>query len=209
MSNDALPPIDQVSVADRPANLPVPRVETRDGRKALVVGNYVQSVAVTADHPFDVWDACIPRRRLPWRALILGAGGGTIAHLLTRRCGPIRIVAVERDPAVARLAREEFGLGRLPNVELVVADAFAYVAACPESFDLICVDLYTGGAIAHGTLATGFLHQIAACLTPGGIAAFNLFTTKRIPAQLHRLERVFTLVDRIEVGGNLVVHATR
>ncbi len=187
----------------------VPRVEERDGRKALVVGNYVQSVAVGEDHVFDVWDAFIPRKRLPWRALILGAGGGTIASLLTQRCGPIRIVAIERDPAVARLAREEFGLAHLNNVALIEADAFVWVETCEETFDLICVDMYVAGELAHGTLATPFLRQIARLLTPGGTAAFNLFKTKRLDEQIHRLSRVFNIADRIEIGGNVVIHARR
>ncbi len=191
------------------ANEALPHVEERDGRKALVVGNYVQSVSVENDHPFDVWDAFIPRHRLPWRALILGAGGGTIATLLTRRCGPIRIVAIERDAEVARLARDEFGLARLDNVELIEADAFAWVATCTETFDLICVDMYVAGEIAHGTLATAFLRQIAALLTPGGVAAFNLFLTKRLPEQTQRIERVFNIIDRIQVGGNIIVHVMR
>ncbi|MBA3822881.1 MAG: methyltransferase domain-containing protein [Ktedonobacterales bacterium] len=187
----------------------LPHVEDRDGRKALVVGDYVQSIAVEDDHPFDVWDAFIPRHRLPWRVLILGAGGGTIATLLTQRCGPIRIVAIERDPAVARLAREEFGLIHLDNVELIEADAFTWIETCTEAFDLICVDMYVAGEIAHGTLATPFLRQIAALLTPGGIAAFNLFSSKRITEQLHRLARVFNIVERIPIGGNVVVHVMR
>jgi spermidine synthase len=186
-----------------------PRVEDRDGRRALVVGGYVQSIVVGDDHAWDVWDAFIPRRRLPWRALILGGGGGTIATLLTRRCGPIQIVAVERDPAVARLAREEFGLDQLANVEVIEADAFAWVETCERAFDLICVDMYVAGELAHGTLATPFLRQIARLLTPGGIAAFNLFKTKRLPEQIHRLSRVFNIVDKIEIGGNVVVHVMR
>lgn len=187
----------------------VPTVEERDGRKALVVGGFVQSIAVGDDHAFDVWDAFIPRKRLPWRALILGAGGGTIAQLLTRRCGPIQITAIERDPAVARLAREEFGLAHMAHVTLVEADAFAWVTACAGSFDLICVDMYVAGEIAHGTLATAFLREIARLLTPGGTAAFNLFKTKRLPEQIHRLSRVFTIADRIVIGGNVVVHCLR
>lgn len=187
----------------------LPTVEERDGRKALVVGGYVQSIAVAEDHVFDVWDAFIPRQRLPWRALILGAGGGTIATLLTQRCGPIRIVAIERDAAVARLARDEFGLAHLTNVELIEADAFAWVETCDETFDLICVDMYVAGEIVHGTLATPFLRQIARLLTPGGIAAFNLFKTKRLGEQIHRLRRVFNIAAQIEIGGNVVVHARR
>jgi spermidine synthase len=187
----------------------VPTVEERDGRKALVVGGYVQSIAIADDHEFDVWDAFIPRKRLPWRVLILGAGGGTIATLLTQRCGPIQITAIERDPEVARLARDEFGLRRLTNVTLIEADAFAWVATCDRAYDLICVDMYVAGEIAHGTLETAFLRQIARLLTPGGVAAFNLFKTKRLPSQLHRLERVFTIAERIAIGGNLVAHCMR
>ncbi len=186
-----------------------PIVEERDGRKALVVGGVIQSIAVTDDHAWDVWDAFIPKKRLPWRALILGAGGGTIATLLTRRCGPIRIIAVERDPEVARLARQDFGLQALANVTLVEADGFAWVAACEQSFDLICVDMYVAGEIVHGTLATPFLRDVARLLTPGGIAAFNLFKTKRLPEQLHRLERVFHITDQVQIGGNVVVHVMR
>jgi spermidine synthase len=186
-----------------------PTVEERDGHRALVVGGYVQSIVVTDDHEWDVWDAFIPKYRYPWKALILGAGGGTIATLLTQRCGPIRIVALERDPDVARLAREEFGLTQLSNVTLIEADAFEWVEICDESFDLICVDMYVAGELVHGTLATPFLRQIARLLTPGGTAAFNLFRTKRIGEQLHRLERVFNINERIDIGGNIVVHVSR
>lgn len=181
-------------------------VTDHDGRKALVVGGFVQSVSADDSRDGDVWHAFLPRQRHPWRALILGAGGGTIATLLTRAYGPIPIVAIERDTAVARLARDDFGLGALPHVTLIVADAFEWVKTCEETFDLICVDMYVGGEIAHGTLATQFLRTIAHILTPGGIAAFNLFQTKRLSEQTHRLERVFTIVDRVDTGGNLVVH---
>lgn len=158
-----------------------PTVEERDGRKALVVGGYIQSVAVAADHAWDVWDAFIPQHRCPWRVLILGAGGGTIATLLTQRCGPISITAIERDPLVVQLACEEFGLATMDNLTLIQADAFDWVSTCDQSFDLICVDMYVAGDLAHGTLATPFLRQIATLLTPGGTAAFNLFRSNRLP----------------------------
>lgn len=194
--------------------LPAPKfppatVEERDGRRALVVGGYVQSIVVDDEHVFDVWDAFIPRQRHPWRVLILGGGGGTIATLLTRRFGPIAITAIERDPVIARLSREEFGLAELGNVQVIEADAFNWVETCTESYDLICVDMYVAGEIVHGTLATPFLRQIARLLTPGGIAAFNLFRTRRIPEQRHRLERVFNIDDVIEIDGNIVIHVRR
>ncbi len=190
-------------------SLTAPRVEEHDGRKVLLVGKYIQSIAVDDDHEFDVWDAFIPRHRHPWRVLILGAGGGTIATLLTQSYGPIAITAIERDPAVAQLARADFGLVDLPNVQLLEANAFDWVVTDDQSYDLICIDLYVAGEIVHGVFATTFLRQIARLLTPGGIAAFNLFKTKRVPEQMHRLSRIFNIVDRIDIGGNIVVHCMR
>ncbi len=186
-----------------------PLVEERDGRKALVVGGYVQSISVEEDHVWDVWDALIPRQRHPWRVLILGSGGGTIATLLTQRFGPIAITAIERDPEIVRLSREEFGLSALTNVTIIEADAFTWVDSCDQTFDLICVDLYVAGNLVHGTLATPFLRQLASLLIPGGIVTFNLFRTRRIPEQLHRLQHIFTIIERIEVGGNIIVHLRR
>jgi len=186
-----------------------PTVEDRDGRKALVVGGYIQSIAVNHDHAWDVWDAFIPRRRLPWNVLILGAGGGTIATLLTQRCGPIAITAIEIDPAVIALAQIEFGVRHLTNVNLIAADAFAWIETCTAAYDLICVDMYVAGEIAHGILATPFLRQIERLLIPGGTATFNLFKTKRLQEQVHRLSRVFTIAEQIAIGGNVVVHALR
>ena len=102
---------------------------------------------------------------------------------------------------MARLAREEFGLAHLVNVTLVEADAFTWVETCEQIFDLICVDLYVAGELVHGTLATPFLREIARLLTPGGTAAFNLFRTKRLPEQLHRLERVFLETTTYDLQG--------
>jgi hypothetical protein len=75
-------------------------VRLENGRNVLRVGGVIQSVGVDASHIPDVWDAMLPQER-PASALILGLGGGTIATLMTRRWGPLPIIGVERDPAIA------------------------------------------------------------------------------------------------------------
>jgi spermidine synthase len=153
--------------------MPRASVRLENGRKVLRVGGVIQSVGVDASHVPDVWDAMLPRER-PASALILGLGGGTIATLMTRRWGPLPIVGVERDPAVAWLARHEFGLDALPHVEIVVADAFEYARRCERCFDAICVDLYVAGKLTHGVLGAAFLRDVARLLTPHGGVALNL-----------------------------------
>ena len=175
------------------------------GRLALLVDGVVQSVAVDgADLGESYWSAMIPDVR-PRSALLLGLGAGTIARLLTDRFGPVPIVGVERDPAVVALGRMHFGLD-LPNLEVVVEDAFAFVDACSRTFDFIGVDLYDGLVLARGTLAKPFLRRLRALLTPGGCVVFNLALTRRLPRQLHRLSQVFHVARTVDVGFNVVVY---
>jgi spermidine synthase len=114
---------------------------------------------------------------------------------------------------VLALARSEFGLETLPQLTIVESDAFAWVATqCRvtkpgEGYDLVCLDLFEAGRLAHGALATPFLRQVAELLSPSGLLTTNLMVTARTPDQLRRLERVFILVWRKRLRGNLVVHA--
>ena len=182
-----------------------PVVSVEDGRTLLRVGGVIQSVAVDDRHEPDVWDAMLPLRQ-PERALILGLGGGTTATLLTRRFGALPILGVERDPRIARLAQERFGLAVLTNVQVLVADAFEFLPHCPTRFDLICVDLYVAGRMEHGVLGADFLRAVGHALTPEGIATFNLWRSPYLADQLRRLGRELVVRDTVEVGENVIVH---
>jgi predicted O-methyltransferase YrrM len=213
----------------RPRHLPI-TIASRDGWGiALEVGGVVQSVSVpsrdraeheraeapTQDGPQPgpgggYWGLMLPAG-CPRRALILGLGAGTVAHLLAGRCPAVRITGVERDAEVLAVARAEFGLDAIPHLEVIEADAFAWVetasAASPGVYDLVCLDLFEAGRLALGTLATPFLRQIAALLAPDGTLTVNLMVTARTPDQLHRLQRVFAIRRELRLQGNLVVHA--
>ena len=182
-----------------------PVVSVEDGRTLLRVGGVIQSVAVDERHEPDVWDAMLPVHQ-PECALVLGLGGGTTATLLTRRFGALPILGVERDPRIARLAQERFGLAELANVQVLVADAFAFLPRCPTRFDLICVDLYVAGKMEHGVLGTEFLRVVSRALTPEGTATFNLWRSPYLADQLRRLGRELVVRETVEVGENIVVH---
>jgi spermidine synthase len=189
---------------------PGARVELVDdgGRPALAIDGAVQSVALDAGGAAGgYWAAMLPDRE-PRDALLLGLGGGTIAHLLVRASGPLPIVGVDDDPAVVALGRAAFGLD-LPNLEIALADAFTYVADCRRAFDFICVDLYRDGQIPARVCAPRFLADLERLLRPNGTAAFNLARDRLAGDRLRRLERRFLVVKRILVGFNLVVHCVR
>jgi spermidine synthase len=180
------------------------RMAEDEGQRALLVDGVVQSVAVEgpALGP-GYWPAMLPDVR-PRRALLLGLGGGTIAHLLVRRFGPLSLVGVEADAEVLALARAAFDLA-LPSLVVVEADALAYVASCGERFDYICVDLYRGAEIERGALARPFLRRLKTLLLPGGVAVFNLFQDRRTARRVHRLQQVFPWASAEAVGKNVVV----
>ena len=196
--------------AQRP--MPVRTVARKDDRLALEVGNVTQSVTLPEDEADEVqgyWPLMLPER-CPRRALLLGLGGGTLAALLARGCPGVAIVGIERNPEVLVVARREFGLDTLAELDVAEADAFDWVEehalSEPASFDLICLDLFEGGRLAPGTLARPFLRQVATLLQDEGILTVNLMRTARLPEQIHRLESVFTIERQLRVWGNAVLH---
>lgn len=179
-----------------------------DGSLALLVDGVVQSIAVDKVRPGSgYWTAMLPDAK-PRNVLILGLGAGTIARLLVERFGPLPIVGVEREPRVVELGRSHFGLD-MPNLEIVVADAFQFVGEASISFDLICVDLYDGIVLARGVTAKPFLRRVKDLLTPTGAAHFNLVLSRRLPRQLRRLGEIFRIVSTAEADFNLVVRCRR
>jgi len=199
---------DNLLIEDEPApGEPGARVELVDdaGRPALAIDGAIQSVGLDAGGAAGgYWAAMLPERA-PRDALLLGLGGGTIAHLLVGGYGPLPIVGVDDDPAVIALGRAAFGLD-LPNLEVVLADAFAYVADCRRSFDFVCVDLYRDGQIPARVSAPRFLVDLERVLRPGGTLSINLARDRLAGDRLRRIARRFAIVKRILVGFNLVVH---
>jgi spermidine synthase len=185
----------------------LPVVSVENGRTLLRVGGVIQSVVVDDRYEPDFWDAMIPERR-PESVLILGMGGGTIASLLARRHAGVPTLGVERDARIVRLARERFGLAQLQNVQVVQADAFDFVQMCTNTFDLVCVDLYVGGRMEHGVLGAAFLRSVARLLATDGVAVFNLWSSRYLPDQFRRLERVLQIVDVREVGENVLAYCS-
>jgi spermidine synthase len=184
------------------------RIGEDGGRAALLVNGVVQSIS-----PEDslvaggYWGAMVPDDR-PRHGLILGLGGGTIARLLHARWGPFPILGVDDDPTVLDLARD---VGWLPReaLEIVIADAFAFVKSCQERYDYVAVDLFHGEEMDRRIFGQPFLRRVRALLAPRGQLAVNMFADLRQLSRITRIASFFEIRERRYVGGNLVVHARR
>jgi len=180
-------------------------VEEYEGRRVLMQQGVILSVAVTdGDPPFGYWTAMLPEGT-PRTALLLGFGAGTLAHLMARRFPGIRIVGVDIDPRVIEFARRHFDLG-VPNLEVVIGDAFAYAVECRERFDYVAVDLFCGPAFQRAALAKPFLRRLKAIAGPSGEIVVNLFKDRRGDVYVNRLARILA-IHRVErLTHNIVVH---
>ncbi len=184
-----------------------PRVVVRGrgrGRALHVDGTFASYYEPGSPITGSVWDALAagllavpPARRRS--VLLLGLGGGSAARVVRAIAPLARIVAVEIDREVVRLARRHFGLDAL-RVEVRIADARDALARGRGRFDAVLEDVFIGSGRAVAKPA-GFpepaLARAARRLTPGGILVSNALDEA---AEVSRaMRRLFPRVVRIGV----------
>ncbi|OWP64916.1 hypothetical protein CDA63_00735 [Hymenobacter amundsenii] len=111
--------------------------------------------------------------------LLLGLGGGSVLPLLRQeRAVTGAITALELDPAVIRVAAEEFGIQAGAGLDIVCADAFGWLPTAPaDAFELVIVDLFLDLELPAELGERNFWEQLRRVLRPGGWALCNLLTT--------------------------------
>lgn len=112
--------------------------------------------------------------------LILGLGGGTLAHLLQRHYRPRILTGVEIDPAVTALGRKYLYLDTIPGLTVIQDDAVRWLRArtsrshaCSSGFDLVVADVFSGGIAPGFSRTKGFLNGIRDVLAPGGLFCWH------------------------------------
>jgi spermidine synthase len=125
-----------------------------------------------------VWDKVLQRIDLKNinRILILGMGAGSSIQLLREKYNYDRkIVAIELDPVIVEIARDEFGIRPDKNLRIETTDAAEYVRRKTHKFDLILIDLFIDNKVPDILLQRPFWENTAEKTAPGGIILFNAF----------------------------------
>jgi spermidine synthase len=109
----------------------------------------------------------------PRQVLVVGGGdGGSVREVLRHRSVE-RVVQCEIDERVTRVCQQFMPTiaGQLedPRVELVFADAAAYVKRNPATFDAILVDSTEPIGPAAALFGEEFFRDLARALRPGGV----------------------------------------
>jgi SAM-dependent methyltransferase len=93
----------------------------------------------------------------------LGCGSGHNLAVLAARHGAIA-TGIDCDPA--KVARARALYGHLPGLQVIQADAAAYLAALPPGSADVCLSIF--GALSFTTDPAALIAQAARVLRPGG-----------------------------------------
>jgi len=107
------------------------------------------------------------------RALLVGLGGGTQIHLLSRLVRPRLVTVIERDPAILRVARDWFALRQVGGVEFLCGDAtrlVPWLASAGRRFDFVMDDAAYADATAE---ALSLAWALAPLVAPRGVLVLN------------------------------------
>jgi hypothetical protein len=108
--------------------------------------------------------------------LFLGGGAYTLPRRIAERDRDAKILVVELDPEVTRIAYRFFGLTAHHGIQSIHGDARAFLESDREpTFDRIYIDVYAGReALPYSLLTLEAGTRILQRLSPGGVAALNL-----------------------------------
>ncbi len=117
------------------------------------------------------------------KVLVLGMGGGTIQHLLSRLYPGIDITSVEYDKVVVDIARKYFNVDSIPNHKIINDDALRVVIEpeeyemSPGCFDVLIVDILNGDRYPDLGKTGNFIAGIRRLVRSGGLLVFSRIYT--------------------------------
>jgi spermidine synthase len=106
--------------------------------------------------------------------LLLGVAGGSVFKTLVNDLKfSGKLTGVEIDPAVITIANQHFKLNEIPNLEIIIDDAFEYVLKTTEKYDLIIIDIFQDTTMPNFLFESFFSKRICFLLKARGFVLFN------------------------------------
>jgi len=132
------------------------------------------------------------------KVMVLGLGGGSMQHLLTKKFPGVHLTSVEIDKVMVDVAKKYFTLDEIPNHRIIVSDALKVIAVPEEygipqqSFQAVIVDIYCGQKYPDLGTSGNFFAGVKNLVIPGGLVVFN-----RVYLEHHQ-EQVNQFIDSLE-----------
>ena len=111
--------------------------------------------------------------------LVLGVAGGSVIKTLVNEINfKGEIMGVEIDPEIIEIANTYFELNKIPNLTIIIDDAFEFVLKTHENYDLIIIDIFQDTKMPNFLFEKFFIDRIGSLLKPSGYILFNTMLTK-------------------------------
>ena len=194
-------------------------ISEKNGVRALHLGSVAIQSAMRLAAPYDL-ELAYTRGMMAFllfsdnvrEVLILGLGGGSIPKYIYYHLPKMRITAVELNPAMLAVARNQFYLP--PDdarLQTIVGDGAVYVREHPGCADVLMLDAYDNKGLAPDLSSQEFYDSCAEALTADGMLVVNLWGSDRnFDVYLQRIEQSFegrVLVMPVARPGNILVFA--
>ncbi|HTX87804.1 MAG TPA: fused MFS/spermidine synthase [Bacteroidales bacterium] len=138
----------------------------------------------------------------PARMLLLGLGAGSVVSILRDELRlTTHVTGIDHDPQIIDLARKYFGIDRYSGLDILCRDAFEYVSATDQQFDVIVVDLFRDQEVPAKFRTGIFLEQCIRILSDNGLLIFNhIVMNKNQQQQFDHLTSLFrSLTGRLNI----------
>lgn len=113
--------------------------------------------------------------------LVLGvAGGSVIKTLLNDVKYNGKITGVEIDPEIISIANTYFQLHEIPNLTVIIDDAFEFVLKTQEKYDLIVIDIFQDTMMPNFLFEDFFTDRLGVILESKGSVLFNTMITQSL-----------------------------
>ena len=106
--------------------------------------------------------------------LILGvAGGSVVKTLIDDIAFKGKITGVEIDSDIIEIANQFFKLNEIPQLQIIIDDAFEFVLKTTEKYDLIVIDVFQDIKMPNFLFESYFMDRICFLLKSKGVVLFN------------------------------------
>lgn len=146
--------------------------------------------------------------------LVLGVAGGSVIKTLADEIKfRGNITGVEIDSSIIALANEYFQLHEIPNLEIVIDDAFEFVLKTKEKYDLIIIDVFQDTMMPNFLFEEFFINRIGFLLKEKGFILFNTMCLKendnirneKYISTFNEKEFVIRKIPRVEQHNELII----
>ena len=106
--------------------------------------------------------------------LILGVAGGSVVKTLVDDIEfKGKITGVEIDSEIIEIANQFFKLNEIPQLQIIIDDAFEFVLKTTEKYDLIVIDIFQDIKMPNFLFESYFIDRICFLLKSKGVVLFN------------------------------------